>query len=252
MMPQDRQTIVIERADQLLGDRSRRAFLRAMALGGTAVFLPGVFGACRDDDDGTTGVPGVKAATLDFTGDTGVLNYMYAIEQLNAAFYVRVIQESGVAAFNAIERRLLQDIRNHDFIHREALRALLGAARLPDLRIDHDFANTNFRSRDAILERARDLADLTVSAYNNSARYLAAASSLVLFGKIASVEARHSAIIRDLLDDSSANDGRAFAGDDIVDENGLDNKGQPTTLTDVLAAARTYITSTITTINQPA
>jgi rubrerythrin len=223
-----------------------------MAIGGSAVLLPGVFAACGDDDDGMTGVPGVKTATLDLAGDTGVINYAYALEQLEAAFYVRVIQESGVAGFNAIERRLLQDIRNHEFIHREALRALLGASRLPDLRIDHDFDNTNFRSKGAILERARTFEDLGLSAYNNAARYLATPANLVLFAKIASVEARHSAIVRDLLDDSSGNAGQLFAGDDIVDENGLDNKGQPTTLTDVLTAARTYIASTITTINQPA
>jgi rubrerythrin len=244
--------MVIECADQLLSAQSRRSFLRAMAVGGSAVLLPGVFAACGDDDDGTTGVPGVKTATLDLAGDTGVLNYVFALEQLEAAFYVRVIQESGVAGFNAIERRLLQDIRNHEFIHREALRALLGSARLPELRIDHDFDGTDFRSRSAILEKARTFEDLGISAYNNATRYLTTAANVTLFGKIVSVEARHSAIVRDLLDDTSGNSGRLFAGDDIVDENGLDNKDQPTTFSDVLGAARSYIASTITTINQPA
>ena len=250
-MPQERQTLVIEHAEQLLGVTSRRGFFRAMTLGGSAILLPSVFAACSDDD-GTSAEPGVKVATLDLAGDVGILNYLYALEQLEAAFYVRVIQESGVAGFNAIERRLLQDIRNHEFIHREALRALLGASRLPTLRIDHGYGDTDFRSRASILETARTFEDLGVSAYNNSARHLTTAANLRLVSKIVSVEARHSSIIRDLLDDISGNAGRLFAGDDIVDENGLDNKSQPASIDDVLTAARPYIESTITATNQPA
>ncbi len=250
-MPQDRQTLVIEHAEQLLGVTSRRDFFRAMTLGGTAILLPSVFAGCSDEDNGTSSEPGVKVATLDLAGDVGILNYAYALEQLEAAFYVRVIQESGVAGFNAVERRLLQDIRNHEFIHREALRALLGDSRLPTLRVDRGFGDTDFRSRTSILETAQAFEDLGVSAYNNSARYLTNAANLRLVGKIVSVEARHSAIVRDLLDDISANTGRLFAGDDIVDENGLDSKGQPATVGDVLASARPYIETTITTINQP-
>ena len=251
-MAHDRHTLMIESADELLRAHSRRDFLRAMAVGGSALLLPGVFLACGEEEDGITGTPGVRSATLDLSGDVGILNYLYALEQLEAAFYVRVIQESGAAGFNAIERRMLQDIRNHEFIHREALRALLGAERLPDLRIGRSFDGTDFRSRNAILEAARKLEDLGISAYNNSARYFASATNLLVAGKIASVEGRHSAIVRDLLDDTSGNGGRLFAGDDIVDANGLDNKDQPVTVGDVMTAARRYIESTITTVNAPA
>lgn len=46
---------------------------------------------------------------------------------------------------------------------------------------------------------------------------------LVIAGKIVSVEARHAAAIRDLLNPGSAD----FAGNDIVDANGLDASQMP-------------------------
>ena len=251
-MPHDRQTLVIENAEQLLRVRTRRDFLRVMALGGTAILLPGVLIACGDDEGENPTEPGVKTATLDLAGDTGILNYVYALEQLEAAFYVRAIQESSAAGFNAIERRLLQDIRNHEVVHRESLRALLGAARLPQLRIDGSFGGTNFRSRASVLETARTFEDLGVAAYNNAGRHLTSATNLLLAAKIVSVEARHSAIIRDLLDDTSGNQGRLFAGDDIVDANGFDNSGQPDTVAGVVDAAKPYFHSAITILNSPA
>ena len=248
-MPQTRQTMLINRAEEMLTPTSRREFLRLAALGGTAVFLPGVFAACGDDD---VTVPGVGAATLDLATDTGIVNYAFALEQLEAEFYVRVVQESKAAGFNALQRRLLADIRNHEFIHRESLRALLGSNRLPELRIGRSFRNTNFRSRESILATAQALEDLGISAYNNSARHLTDAATLLLVGKIVSVEARHSSIIREMIDGMGANTGLLFAGDDIVDENGLDNKGQPATPSEVIAAAEPYLDADITVSNQPA
>ena len=248
-MPQTRQTMVIASADELLSPTSRREFFRLAALGGTAVFLPGVFAACGDDNPAD---PGATAATLDLASDTGFVNYAFALEQVEAEFYVRVVQESRAAGFNALQRRLLADIRNHEFIHRESLRALLGTARLPELRIGRSFHDTDFRSRESILTTARNLEDLGISAYNNSARYLTDAAILQLTGKIVSVEARHSAIIRSMIDEMGGNTGLLFASDDIVDENGLDNKGQPVAPAEVLIAAAPFLVADLTIANQPA
>lgn len=249
-MPQDRQTLVIETAEQLLSPRSRREFVRAMAIGGTAVFLPSVFAACDDEDDITA--PGVSAATLDLSGNRGILNYLYAVEQVQASFYVRVVQESRSAGFNAIERRLIADIRNHEFIHREALRALLGLYRLPELRLDGEYRGTNFRDATSIFETAQEMEDLGLSAYNHAGRYLTDPADVLLIGKISSVEARHSAVIRGFLDSTGANTGKLFAGDDIVDENGLDSKDQPTTPEAVLAALDPFIDAALSLTNPPA
>ena len=249
-MPQDRQTLVIETAEQLLTPRSRREFVRAMATGGTALFLPGVFTAC-DDDDGIT-APGVTTATLDLAGDRGIINYLYAVEQVQAAYYVRVVQESTAAGFNAIQRRLLADIRNHEFIHRESLRALLGLYRLPELHLDGRWDGTNFRDPVSIFETARRMEDIGLSAYNHAGRYMTEATDVLLVGKISSVEARHSAIIRDFLDSYGANSGKLFAGDDIVDETGLDSEGQPSTPAAVVEAFDPFIDATLSLANPPA
>ena len=248
-MPQIRQSLIISNPDQLLTPTSRREFLRLAALGGTVVFLPGALAACGEDDPTD---PGVSAAVLDLSNDVGILNYAFALEQLEAEFYVRVVQESSAAGFNALQRRLLADIRNHEYIHREALRALLAESRLPELRIGRSFADTNFRDRASILATAKTFEDLGVSAYNNAGRYLTDAANLALVGKIVSVEARHAAIIRDMIDDLTGNTGLLFAGDDIVDENGLDNKGQPATPAEVLAAASPFLEADLTITIQPA
>ena len=250
-MTHERQTLVIDDAGQLLTPRTRRDFLRALATGGSVVFLPGALAACRDNDD-SVAPPGVSAAVLDLSNDNGILNYLYAIEQFTSEFYVRVIQESTVANFNAIHRRLLQDIRNHEFIHTESLRALLGANRIPEIRIDRSFDRTDFRDRVSILQTAQRIEDLTVSAYNNAGQYLTSAANLLLLGKIVSVEGRHAAVVRDILDDLTGNTGVLFAGDDIIDDNGLDGEGQPTTPAAVLDAADPYIAATLTINNSPA
>ena len=248
-MPQIRQSMVISSVDQLLASKSRREFLRLAALGGTAVFLPSVFAACGDDDPTA---PGVSSATLDLSNDTGILNYLYALEQLEAEFYVRVVQESRATDFNALQRRLLIDIRNHEFIHRESLRALLGEARLPELRIGRSFDETDFRDSASILETARTFEEIGVSAYNHAGRHLTDAANLLLIGKIVSVEARHASVIRDMIDGMTGNTGLLFAGDDVVDENGLDNKGQPATPTEVLAAAAPYLDADLSISTLPA
>jgi hypothetical protein len=61
---------------------------------------------------------------------------------------------------------------------------------------------------------------------------------LVIAGKIVSVEARHAAAIRDINVGSTT----AFAGDDIIDNNGLDVARSPS---EVLSMAATYITTPI-------
>ncbi|MNY77885.1 hypothetical protein D3C86_2179350 [compost metagenome] len=57
-------------------------------------------------------------------------------------------------------------------------------------------------------------------------------------GKIVSVEARHAAVIRDLINPKSAD----FAGDDIIDLNGMDKAVAPA---DILAAVKGYVKDTI-------
>ena len=64
------------------------------------------------------------------------------------------------------------------------------------------------------------------------------ADYLLIAGKIVSVEARHAAAIRSIFGD----DPKSFAGDDIINENGLDRAFEPEM---VLEAASTFIVNKI-------
>ena len=162
--------------------------------------------------------PGFPTVNLG-TGDVGILNYAYALEQLEAAFYTQVVATpwAGIAAS---ELAIMDDVRKHEVIHRNFLRDALGAvaptARIPELQVT--FESVDFTSRNSVLTTARTFEDLGVSAYNGAGQLLTNLDYLVVAGKIVSVEARHAAVIRDLLAPGTA----AFAGDDVVNAQGLD------------------------------
>ena len=220
--------------------RSFFAYVGATA-GATTLLLAG----CDDDDknkvDPNIGIIDVGA------GDTGVLNYAYALEQLEAAFYAQVLAGSyftGLAA-TAGERQILADIAAHEKIHADFFKAALGLAAIKPLT--PDFITIDFTLRVGtgaagaklgVLDAARAFEDLGVAAYNGAGQFITDARNLTLAGKIVSVEARHAALIRDLIAPNS------FVGADVVNFNldGLNARQEKSKLpTDVLAVANTFL-----------
>lgn len=244
-MSDSSRTVVIESAEQLWQPASRRSFLRMLGVGGTVVLLPSVFAACNDDTSTNPG--GGGAATLDLRTDVGILNYAYALEQLEAGFYQKAVAASAFSQLSAAEQELVADVRNHEVIHREFFRAVLGNARIGDLALRDSTVTTATSSRTAILQTSRQLEDTGVAAYNGAGKYLTSRDNLVIAGKIVSVEARHAAAFRDVLDTT----GRDFAGNGVVDAQGLDVKAEPG---EILAAvgSTNLVATTITVSNQPA
>jgi hypothetical protein len=120
------------------------------------------------------------------SGDTGVLNYAYALEQLEAAFYIQVMA-TPYSGMTAIETEYLRDIRDHEIAHREFFKNALGSNAIQGLEVN--FSSINFSNRDSVLGTARAFEDLGVSAYNGAGRLLTSAAFLTLAGKIVSVEA---------------------------------------------------------------
>lgn len=169
------------------------------------------------------------------SGDIGVLNYAYALEQLEAAFYTQVVR-TPYRGMNSAERHILGDIRDHEVAHRNFFRAALGRNAIPGLSVD--FSKVDFGSRTSVLTTAKTFEDLGVSAYNGGGEYIKKPEYLLLAGKIVSVEARHAATIRDLLQPLSP----AFAGDDVVD-GGLDMARKPS---EVLPLAAPFIRTKVT------
>ncbi len=169
-------------------------------------------------------------------GDVGILNYAYALEQLEAAFYTKVI-ESPYSGIKDDEKTILTEIRDHEVAHRDFLKKALADKAIPDLEVD--FSKVDFTSRESVLTTAKTFEDLGVAAYNGAGKLIEKADYLVAAGSIVSVEARHAAAIRDLLQPDSV----AFAGPDVVDKNGLDGALAPAK---VLAAAGPFIKTEVT------
>jgi hypothetical protein len=231
-------TLVIESPEQLMRVSTRRDFLRVLGMGGAIVMMPAVFSACNDDSVGgltppTTTTP--QTVTLNLSTDTGILNYAYALEQLEAAFYTAVVGSAAFGSMNAEQQEVMVDLRNHEVIHREFLRAALGSNAIPTLNLNATVVGSTLTTRDVILKNAEMFEDLGVAAYNGAGKYLTNADFLTAAGKIVSVEARHAAAIRDIREALGVTGGEAagtrFAGDTVVIASGasagLDVKLEP-------------------------
>jgi hypothetical protein len=138
------------------------------------------------------------------------------------------------------ERSVLHDIRDHEVAHRAFFAKALGRRRIPNLK--PNFSAINFASRQSVLSTASTFEDLGVAAYNGGGAAIRNPAYLAAAGSIVSVEARHAAILRDLIDPLSS----SFAGD--VDFSGLDVAKPPS---QVLAAAAPFVATPISATQLP-
>ncbi|MDB5270649.1 MAG: hypothetical protein JWP58_3689 [Hymenobacter sp.] len=199
-------------ADQAAGlaaPVARRSFLRysgaGLAVGG--LWLAG----CSKDDDTTP-----DAGFIDVgSSDIGILNYAYALEQLEAAFYTQVVASFYTGA-TAAEKAILSDLKDHEISHREFFKRAITTGRISD-SLQPDFSNIDFTQKTTtsgkmgVLNAAMAFEDLGVAAYNGAGRFITNNDYLALAGKIVSVEARHAALIREMIGVNT------FVANDVVD-----------------------------------
>jgi hypothetical protein len=210
----------------------RRSFLQYAGAGMAGIALTAA-GCKKSDNNSMEG--GVNLGS----GDIGILNYAYALEQLEAAFYTAVIK-TPFTGITPTELTFLTDIRDHELAHRDFFKAALAGNAIPALEVD--FSTINFTDRKSVLSTAKAFEDLGVSAYNGAGNLIKNPDYLVLAGKIVSVEARHAAFIRDLIENGT------FANLEVVDANGLDKARTPA---EVLMIAQAYIKTKINGSNLP-
>jgi hypothetical protein len=217
--------------------RQRRNLLKFV---GASAAVITIGSACSKSDSNNDGI------NLG-SGDVGILNYAYALEQLEAAFYTQVVA-TPYSGISSLELEYMTDIRNHEVGHREffktAITAAAPSAIIPALEVN--FSSINFADRSSVLNTAKAFEDLGVSAYNGAGQLISTTGNgptyLGLAGKIVSVEARHAALIADLLSNGS------FAASANANANGLDTARTPK---EVLAIAAGFLKSKLNANNLP-
>ncbi|MDF7813256.1 ferritin-like domain-containing protein [Hymenobacter sp. YC55] len=210
----------------------RRSFFRAA--GATLATSTLVLAGCKDDEEPATPVVNNVIAFNGFDTttrqpiDDGVLNYAYLLEQLEAAFYQKVVA-SPPADLLPGELAYLTDLRDHELIHREYLKALLGS-KAYDVSLaaplEFNFSSLTLTTRVGVWTAARQLEDIGVAAYNGAGKLLVVTSNLLALGKLASVEARHAALVHEILQSDS------FAS--TVGADGLDDAKTPTEVIELI------------------
>lgn len=236
-MQDNGKTVVVGDPAALGSVASRRSFLRALGVGGTVVLLPSVFAACKESTS-SIAEPRVQdqfrtqqTVSLNLSNDIGILNYAYALEQLEAGFYSAVFAAPVFQQLPTAEQEVITDLRNHEVIHRDFLKTALGSNAIGALQADF---SSLLKDRATVLAAARQFEDLGVAAYNGAGKYLRDAGYLTLAGKIVSVEARHAAAIRDILDPT----GMAFASnmfENILDANAVERAFEPSAVLTTVA-----------------
>jgi hypothetical protein len=173
----DRDGVVVETLAQLQG-RTRADFLRRALVGSGALLAAFAAPAFAEEDEDPR--------------DVSILNFILALEELQAVFYTEVER-------NRILRGPLnqqaQVVGSHERAHARALRAVLGSRAVKQAHFD--FGGTT-EDPDAFRRTAVAFEDLSVASYKAQIPHIVERDYLVSALAIHSVEARHAAWIRRL------------------------------------------------------
>lgn len=215
-------------SDTSTGTRvQRRTFLQAAGVvaGATALTLAG----CSDDAPATPVDPYLLSLQA---ADTGLLNYLYLLEQLEAGFYQQVL-DVPPTDLQASDLIYLRDLRDHELIHRETLLFALGSTKAAPT-LTFDFSTLNLTTRASVLAAAKTIEELGVAAYNGILHLVADTTTMQLMAKMASVEARHANFINELITPN------AFVTSTVVNETPLLSVAASKTPTQVIAEAAPF------------
>ena len=190
----------------VMHDVSRRRFFQlAGGIAGAGIILS----SCRRTPPDTIYVG---------KGDTAILNNLLVLEEVLCAVYIQA-NLTAYYGLNQVELNLLADLRDHQLAHKGILKKVLGTAAIPDVQTV--IAAVTFADRADFLRNSVILEDLAVAAYNGAAKYFSDTSYVLLTAKMASLQARHSAYVRELQAHNT------LADTTVVDTNGLGQSMSP-------------------------
>ena len=162
---------------------TRAEFLRGAIAGGGVLLLAGVpLFAAR---------PGAAGAVQSAEMDTEILNFALLLEYLEDGFYSDAL-EGGALSGELL--RFAEEVGRHEAAHVQLLQDALGSDARP--RPTFDFGKATSDS-DEFMSAAVLIEETGTAAYIGQGANLSSAKA-VTAGRIASVEARHTAWIRDI------------------------------------------------------
>lgn len=208
---------------------NRNRFIKSLFWGSTALYIG--FDACKaSPNSGSNGFG---------TGDIGLLNFLYVVEQVQSKFYLQWLSKLQPNT-NVSFQSFLTDISLHQLAHCEFYNSALGTNALPLIEVD--FSTIDFTSNSMVLVIAEKLQNAELGAYLGIARYFQSSAFLTISQKIASVEARHASYITGLNNPSS------FIDPSLVNNSGIENFQ---TISQTLSVFGFYIKSSLDTNNLP-
>jgi len=153
----------------------RRMFLRyfGLASASTAALLAsctrevtdGVIDPQTGRSSARTGASVLPDGTIDLgSGDIGISNLAYALDQLETVYYMTAVEKAY--GISQEDRKVLTELHDHELVHREFFKALLGSNAIPML--DFDFSTVNFNDRYAIFDASQQFEDVGVAAFNGT------------------------------------------------------------------------------------
>ena len=160
------------------GGLTRGQLFRRAALSGTALIGGGL------------ALSGVPTAFAQDVSDVDILNFLLLNESLEVAFYTEALRRANLGRR---ARSFASQVRVNEVIHRDTVRAALGANARPLPAFE--FGNTTANERN-FLTTALALENNDVAAGNGAGPLLDSKQLLAVAGQIVSVEARQAAWIR--------------------------------------------------------
>ena len=201
-MTNSREDAALDSGAQGVKSPARRQFFAlATAVGGVA-FAGAIYKPAHADIVATLG----KIFYLDPT----VLNFAFAIEELESDFFARATSTRGYTQLSGAESAALSLMGSQDTAHKELLykfRDAIGAKdagsfetlNASESRRPRIFTYPELDSREALLKTALDIKENALFTYHGAVGLLGNKSLLLTAVAIAGIEGRHAVMLRDAL-----------------------------------------------------